>query len=109
MHSATKYLGGHSDLLGGALVVRDQTLFERLYFVQNATGGDARAVRVVPLLARPQDAGTPRPRAVPHGAAAGRMAGDASAGQPRALSRACQIIPATRSPRGKWTAGSARC
>jgi cystathionine beta-lyase/cystathionine gamma-synthase len=38
MHSATKYLGGHSDLLGGALVVRDQSLFERLYFIQNATG-----------------------------------------------------------------------
>jgi cystathionine beta-lyase/cystathionine gamma-synthase len=38
MHSATKYLGGHSDILGGALVVRDKTLFERLYFVQNATG-----------------------------------------------------------------------
>jgi cystathionine beta-lyase/cystathionine gamma-synthase len=38
MHSATKYLGGHSDLLGGALVVRDKALFERLYFVQNATG-----------------------------------------------------------------------
>jgi cystathionine beta-lyase/cystathionine gamma-synthase len=39
MHSATKYLGGHSDLLGGALVFRDQTLFDKLYFVQNATGG----------------------------------------------------------------------
>jgi cystathionine gamma-lyase len=38
MHSATKYLGGHSDLMGGALVVRDESLFERLYFVQNATG-----------------------------------------------------------------------
>jgi cystathionine gamma-lyase len=38
MHSATKYLGGHSDMLGGALVVRDRTLFEKLYFVQNATG-----------------------------------------------------------------------
>ncbi len=38
MHSATKYLGGHSDLMGGALVVRDQQLFEELYFVQNATG-----------------------------------------------------------------------
>ena len=38
MHSATKYIGGHSDLLGGALVVRDQKLFERLYFIQNATG-----------------------------------------------------------------------
>ena len=39
MHSATKYFGGHSDLVGGVLVVRDQTLFERLHFVQNATGG----------------------------------------------------------------------
>ncbi|HEV7225379.1 MAG TPA: PLP-dependent aspartate aminotransferase family protein [Pirellulales bacterium] len=38
MHSATKYIGGHSDVLGGALVVKDQTLYERLYFVQNATG-----------------------------------------------------------------------
>lgn len=38
MHSATKYLGGHSDLMGGALVVKDKELFDRLYFVQNATG-----------------------------------------------------------------------
>jgi cystathionine beta-lyase/cystathionine gamma-synthase len=38
MHSATKYLGGHSDLLGGALVVRDKSLYDRLYFIQNATG-----------------------------------------------------------------------
>ena len=38
MHSATKYIGGHSDLLGGALVVRDEALYERLYFIQNATG-----------------------------------------------------------------------
>lgn len=38
MHSATKYLGGHSDVLGGALVVKDDELFDRLYFIQNATG-----------------------------------------------------------------------
>ncbi len=38
MHSATKYLGGHSDVLGGALVVRDPKLLDRLYFLQNATG-----------------------------------------------------------------------
>jgi len=38
MHSATKYLGGHSDLVGGVLVVKSEDLFERLYFVQNATG-----------------------------------------------------------------------
>ena len=39
LHSGSKYFGGHSDLLGGALVVRDKTLLEKLYFVQNATGG----------------------------------------------------------------------
>ncbi len=38
MHSATKYIGGHSDLLGGALVVRDKALLDKLYFLQNATG-----------------------------------------------------------------------
>ena len=38
MHSATKYLGGHSDLVGGVLVVKSEELFDRLYFVQNATG-----------------------------------------------------------------------
>ena len=38
MHSATKYLGGHSDVVMGALVVRDNVLAERLYFIQNASG-----------------------------------------------------------------------
>src|SRR5690606_32441327 len=38
MHSATKYIGGHSDLIGGALVTRDPDLLARLYFIQNATG-----------------------------------------------------------------------
>ncbi|MBC8356863.1 MAG: PLP-dependent transferase [Planctomycetes bacterium] len=38
MHSATKYLGGHSDALGGAIVVSERELYDRLYFIQNATG-----------------------------------------------------------------------
>ena len=38
MHSATKYLSGHSDVLGGALVTKDPQLLERLYFGVNATG-----------------------------------------------------------------------
>jgi cystathionine beta-lyase/cystathionine gamma-synthase len=38
MHSATKYLGGHSDLIGGAVVVRDKAFLDELYFIQNATG-----------------------------------------------------------------------
>lgn len=38
MHSATKYLGGHSDVVMGALVVKDESLAEKLYFIQNASG-----------------------------------------------------------------------
>jgi len=38
MHSATKYLGGHSDVVVGALVVRDKELADKLYFIQNASG-----------------------------------------------------------------------
>ncbi len=38
MHSATKYLGGHSDVVMGALIVKDKELAERLYFIQNASG-----------------------------------------------------------------------
>lgn len=38
MHSATKYLGGHSDVVMGSLVVKEQKLAERLYFIQNASG-----------------------------------------------------------------------
>ncbi len=38
MHSATKYLGGHSDLVMGALIVKDKELANRLYYIQNASG-----------------------------------------------------------------------
>ena len=38
MHSATKYLGGHSDVVMGALIVKDKDLADRLYFIQNASG-----------------------------------------------------------------------
>lgn len=39
VHSATKYLGGHSDLVAGLAVVKDDGLAERLAFIQNSTGG----------------------------------------------------------------------
>ena len=39
MHSATKYLGGHSDVVVGALIVNNDQLAEKLYFLQNASGG----------------------------------------------------------------------
>lgn len=39
VHSATKYLGGHSDLVAGLAIVKDEELGEKLHFIQNATGG----------------------------------------------------------------------
>ena len=39
VHSATKYLGGHSDLIAGLVVVKDNELAEKLAFIQNAVGG----------------------------------------------------------------------
>jgi cystathionine gamma-synthase len=41
IHSTTKYIGGHSDVVGGALVVSDASLGEQLAFLQNATGSAA--------------------------------------------------------------------
>ena len=38
MHSATKYLGGHSDVVMGALVLNDPDLADKLYYIQNASG-----------------------------------------------------------------------
>jgi cystathionine gamma-synthase len=39
MHSTTKYLGGHSDLIGGFAATNDPTIAERLYFLQKSLGG----------------------------------------------------------------------
>ena len=38
MHSATKYLGGHSDVVMGSLVVKDEKLAKKLHFIQNSSG-----------------------------------------------------------------------
>jgi cystathionine beta-lyase/cystathionine gamma-synthase len=38
MHSTTKYIGGHSDVVGGALMLSDDEVYERLKFLQNAAG-----------------------------------------------------------------------
>jgi cystathionine gamma-synthase len=39
MHSTTKYLGGHSDLIGGFAATNDPTIAERLFFLQKSLGG----------------------------------------------------------------------
>jgi len=69
MHSATKYLGGHSDCLGGTLAVSDPDLHKQLYFVQNATGAVldpltsylvSRGIKTLDLRVREQSASAMR-------------------------------------------------
>ena len=66
VHSTTKYLGGHSDVIGGALVTGDEELAEDLAFHQNALGGVAgpfdswlvlRGIRTLPVRMRAHCAG----------------------------------------------------
>ncbi|MGI9015438.1 MAG: trans-sulfuration enzyme family protein, partial [Phycisphaerales bacterium] len=61
LHSTTKYIGGHCDVLGGAVVTSDPAWAERLKFVQNATGAVPgaqdcflllRGIKTLPLRAR---------------------------------------------------------
>ncbi|MEM6364292.1 MAG: PLP-dependent transferase, partial [Planctomycetota bacterium] len=65
LHSATKYLGGHSDCLGGTVAVADQELHQQLAFIQNATGAVldpmscflvARGIKTLELRVREQSA-----------------------------------------------------
>ena len=58
MHSTTKYLNGHSDVIGGALVMNDKELYDKLQFLQNAVGAvpgpfdrfpDSVALKLCPL------------------------------------------------------------
>ena len=104
MHSATKYLGGHSDLLGGALVVRDPELFKQLYFIQNATGAVmgpleaflcSRGIKTLELRVL---------GAVPHRGATGRFSGRAPARAARLLSGARE----SSGPRGRCAANGRR-
>jgi cystathionine beta-lyase len=43
IHSATKYLGGHSDVLAGLVAVKDPSLYKRLHFIQYSTGATLAA------------------------------------------------------------------
>lgn len=61
MHSATKYLGGHSDIIGGALMLKDADVADRISFIQNGIGAvpspfDAwlllRSIKTLPLRVR---------------------------------------------------------
>ena len=84
-YSTTKYLGGHSDVVGGALVTPDDDLYERLKFLQNAVGGVPGAVRQLAGAARAEDAGGAHAPALGQRAADRLFSRAAPAGQARVL------------------------
>ena len=57
LHSTTKYIGGHSDVVGGALLTNDEELDSAFAFPAERCRGGAGPVRRLPDHARPQDAG----------------------------------------------------
>ena len=46
-HSCTKFLGGHSDLISGALIVKDDDMANQFRYIQNAVVGDRAPRRLV--------------------------------------------------------------
>ena len=56
LHSTTKYIGGHSDVIGGFVAVNDDAMAEQLAFLQKSLGRHSRAVRRLARAARREDA-----------------------------------------------------
>ncbi len=59
VHSTIKYINGHSDVIGGALVVNDEALYDKLKFHQNAAGAGAGALGLLANFAGSQDVSGP--------------------------------------------------
>ena len=88
MHSTTKYLNGHSDMVGGIVIVGENAeLRERMAFLQNAVGAIQGPFDSFLALARGQNARFAHGAAIGFGAAHRAVACGASADTPRALSR----------------------
>lgn len=50
LHSATKYLAGHSDVIAGLVVVKDEQIGQRVYFAQNRLGGVLAPLNAIPCV-----------------------------------------------------------
>ena len=101
VHSTTKYVGGHSDVVGGALVVNDDQLAERLRFHQNAMGAVAgpfdawltlRGLRTLSVRMERHCDNAEQVAAVPRGAPRGHR---------RSSTPACSPTRATTWPSGR--------
>ncbi len=101
VHSTTKYLGGHSDVLGGALVLNDGELAEKLAFLQFGVGAVSGPMDAWLDRSGHQDPGGA------YGAALHQCSGDRGArwsgirSSLASTTRGCRIIPVTSSPVGR--------
>ena len=101
VHSTTKYIGGHSDVVGGVAITDDASLHERIRFHQNAVGGVRGAERCVADDARRQDAGVADARARAQRASGRGVPRIARRRRARLLSRGCRRIRSTSWPNAR--------
>ncbi len=101
LHSTTKYIGGHSDVVGGALLTNDEELDDGVRIPAERRGRGARAVRRVPDHARAQDAGAADAAAQRQRRAGRRVPRRTTPRSTRCSTRACPATPATKSPPGR--------
>ena len=99
VHSTTKYLGGHSDVVGGALVTADADLAERLDVPPERDGRGARPVRLLARAARHQDARRAHGPALRQRPRGRRVPGRRTRPCRGCAGPASPITPATTSPR----------
>ena len=108
VHSATKYLNGHSDVIGGVAIVGTEPaepLRERLGFLQNAVGAIAGPVRQLPRAARPEDARAAHASATTRTRSRSRSGWRASRRSGGCTTRAWRRIRSTRSHVADATGG----
>ena len=108
VHSTTKYAGGHSDVVGGAVVVRDLDLAEKRRLPPERHGRGGRAVRRLAHAARPQDprrSGWTGTATTPSGSC--EFLHRRRAASSTSSTRAWPTTPATRSRRSRWRASAA--
>ena len=107
VHSTTKYCGGHSDVVGGALVVRDLELAERIAFHQNAIGAVAGPFDAWLVLRGLKTLGGPDGPALRQRREGRRVPRRPPARSPRSSTRGSPSTPGTRSPAGRCSGSAA--
>ena len=109
VHSTTKYAGGHSDVVGGAVVVRDLDLAEKVGYHQNAMGAVAGPFDAWLMLRGLKTLGGADGAALRQRRAGRRVPRPATRGSSTSTTRACPTTRATTWPRGRWRGSAAWC